>query len=58
MCACGCFLVAGILATIAWCAIHGLWLPVAALVLALGAVGWWGSRLRKKTAETRKRPGG
>jgi hypothetical protein len=58
MCACGCFLVAGILAAIAWCVIHRLWLPVAALVLALGAVGWLGSWLRKKTAETRKRPGG
>jgi hypothetical protein len=49
MCACGCFLLAGVIAALAYCVLHGLW-PLAAVVVALAClIGWLGAKTMKKT---------
>jgi hypothetical protein len=48
VCACGCFLVAGILAAIVYCVIHALWLPLAGLIVFAAVIGWFGQTFNKK----------
>jgi hypothetical protein len=50
LCACGCFLLAAIVAALAWCILHGLWWAVAGIVIVTGLIGWFA----RKTAVARK----
>jgi hypothetical protein len=52
MCACGCFLIAAIVAGLVYCAMHGLWLAGAAILLVAALTGWFG----KKAAASRNPP--
>jgi len=47
MCACGCFFVVLAIAGLAWCVIHGLWLPAALIVILTAASGWAATRIRR-----------
>jgi hypothetical protein len=53
MCACGCFLIAGIIAALVYCVIHALWIPAAVVVIFAAGIGWLG----KKAAGSRKPTG-
>lgn len=49
MCACGCFLVVALVAALAFCIMHQMWLPAAGVV-ALGClVGWLGAKAMRKS---------
>jgi membrane protease YdiL (CAAX protease family) len=50
VCACGCFLLAGILAALIYCVMHGLWLLAVAVFLVAVVLGW----LAKKTGGSPK----
>lgn len=45
MCACGCFLLVGVVAALVYCVMHGLWLLGLAVIVVAGVLGW----LAKKT---------
>jgi hypothetical protein len=45
MCACGCFVVAALVAAIVYGVLHGLWLMVAAAVLLAIVFGWFGKKI-------------
>jgi len=49
MCACGCLLVLGIGAALAFCIMHQLWLPAAGVVALGGLVSWLGYKSMKKS---------
>jgi hypothetical protein len=40
MCACGCFLLAALVAALIYCVMHGLWLLAAAVLIVSGVLGW------------------
>jgi hypothetical protein len=44
MCACGCFLIAAIIAAIVYFVIHALWLPVVGLLIFAALIGWLGKK--------------
>jgi hypothetical protein len=44
MCPCGCFLLAGVAAALAYCVIHGLWLPAAGVVGLAALIGFLGAK--------------
>jgi hypothetical protein len=44
MCACGCFLIVGVAAGIAYCVIHALWLPAGLIVAAAALTGWFAKK--------------
>jgi len=44
MCACGCFFVLLAIAGLAWCVVHGLWLPAALILILTVAIAWAGKR--------------
>lgn len=50
MCACGCFLVAAIVAGLVYTVMHGLWLATAGIVVLAALIGWFG----KKAADARR----
>lgn len=52
MCACGCFLVAAIVAGLAYTVMHGMWLGTAGIVVVAAVIGWFG----KKAAAARRPP--
>ena len=52
MCACGCFLIGGIIAAMIYFILHALWLPLAGLIVFSALIGWFG----KKAAAARKPP--
>jgi hypothetical protein len=41
LCACGCFLLAAIVAALVYCVLHALWWAVAGIVLFTGLIGWF-----------------
>lgn len=45
MCACGCFVLAAVIAALVYAAIHGLWLMVAAVLLVAALLGWLGKKM-------------
>jgi hypothetical protein len=47
MCACGCFLVLLAIAGLAWCVIHGLWLPAALIVIFTAAIAWAATKIHR-----------
>ncbi len=49
MCACGCFLVAGLAAAFVFCVMHGLWLLAGGVVAVAALVGWLGAKAMKKS---------
>jgi hypothetical protein len=49
MCACGCFLVLGFAAALAFCIMHRLWIPAAGVVTLAGLVGWLAAKAMKKS---------
>ena len=42
MCACGCFVLAAVVAALVYTVMHGMWLAVAVVVLVAGLLGWLG----------------
>ena len=44
MCACGCFLVAAIVAGLVYTVMHGMWLATAGIVVLAGLIGWFGRK--------------
>jgi hypothetical protein len=44
MCACGCFLLAALVAAFVYFVMHGLWLGAAAVLFFAGALGWLGRK--------------
>jgi hypothetical protein len=50
VCACGCFLLAALVAAFVYCVMHGLWLLAAAVLLLSALLGWLG----KKTIQSPK----
>ena len=48
MCACGCFLLAAIVSALAYCVMHGMWLPAAAVLAFAAALGWLGRKTFSK----------
>lgn len=47
MCACGCFLLAGFVAALVFCIMHGLWLIAAGVIALAGLIGWLGAKSMK-----------
>jgi hypothetical protein len=45
MCACGCFVLAAVIAALAYTVIHGLWLAAIGVVLVAALLGWLGRRM-------------
>ena len=49
MCACGCFLLAGLTAALVFCVLHGLWLMAAGVVALAAVTGWLGAKAMKRS---------
>ncbi len=49
MCACGCFLLAGLTGALVFSVMHGLWLMAAGVVAVAALVGWLGAKAMKKS---------
>ena len=45
MCACGCFLLAAVIAALVYSVMHGLWLLAAGVLLVAGLIGWLGRKM-------------
>jgi membrane protein implicated in regulation of membrane protease activity len=45
MCACGCFVLAAVIAALVYTVMHGLWLAAVGVVLVAGLLGWLGRRM-------------
>jgi membrane protein implicated in regulation of membrane protease activity len=45
MCACGCLILAGVVATLVYAVMHGLWLLVAAAVAVSLLIAWLGRKM-------------
>ena len=45
MCACGCFVLAAVIAALVYSVMHGLWLPATAVLLVTGLIGWLGRKM-------------
>ncbi len=54
MCACGCLVLVGLVAAVAYCVVHGLWIVAAGVVVLAGVLGWLGVKAMRKT----EKPGG
>jgi membrane protease YdiL (CAAX protease family) len=52
MCACGCFIVAAVLAALVYSVMHGLWAIAAGVLIMAIVLGWFG-----KKAAGRRKPG-
>ncbi|HEX4133449.1 MAG TPA: hypothetical protein VHY84_02410 [Bryobacteraceae bacterium] len=44
MCACGCLVLVAVVAALVYCAMHGLWLIGAAVLLFAALIGWLGKK--------------
>jgi hypothetical protein len=44
MCACGCFLIAAIVAGLIYTVMHGMWMTAAGVLVAAGLIGWFGKK--------------
>jgi len=42
MCACGCFVLAAVIAALVYTVMHGLWVATAGVVLVAALLGWLG----------------
>ena len=42
MCACGCFVLAAVIAALVYTFMHGMWLALVAVVLVTALLGWLG----------------
>jgi hypothetical protein len=49
MCACGCFLLAGLAGALLFCIVHGLWLMAAGVVALAALIGWLGAKAMRKS---------
>jgi membrane protein implicated in regulation of membrane protease activity len=45
MCACGCFVLAAVIAALVYTVMHGLWLAAIAVLLFTAALGWLGRKM-------------
>ena len=45
MCACGCFVLAAVIAALVYSVMHGLWLLAIAVLLATALIGWLGRKM-------------
>jgi Flp pilus assembly protein TadB len=45
MCACGCFLLAAVVAALVYTVVHGLWLLTVAVLVAAVLIGWFGKKM-------------
>ena len=50
MCACGCFVLAAVIAALVYTVMHGLWLAAAGVVLVAGLLGWLGRKMARGKA--------
>jgi hypothetical protein len=48
MCACGCFVLAAVIAALVFAIMHGLWLMAIAVMIAAAALGWLGRKMFQK----------
>jgi threonine/homoserine/homoserine lactone efflux protein len=48
MCACGCLVLAGIVAALVYTIMHGLWLLTAVVLLIAAVLGWLARRMFKE----------
>jgi hypothetical protein len=44
MCACGCFVMAAVIAALVYAVLHGLWFAAIAVLLFAGLLGWLGRK--------------
>ena len=45
MCACGCFVLAAVIAALIYSVMHGLWLLAIAVLFVTGLIGWLGRKM-------------
>jgi O-antigen/teichoic acid export membrane protein len=45
MCACGCFIVAALIAVVVYGVMHGLWLIVGGAILVACVLAWFGKKM-------------
>jgi len=45
MCACGCFVLAAVIAALVYSVMHGLWLLTIAVLVVTGLIGWLGRKM-------------
>jgi hypothetical protein len=45
MCACGCFVLAAVIAALVYSVMHGLWLLAIAVLVVAGLIGWLGRKM-------------
>jgi hypothetical protein len=45
MCACGCFLLAAVVAALVYTVMHGLWLLTVAVLIVAALIGWFGKKI-------------
>jgi hypothetical protein len=45
MCACGCFVLAAVIAALVYTVMHGMWLAAAGVVLVAALLGWLGRNM-------------
>jgi hypothetical protein len=50
MCACGCFVLAVVIAALVYTVIHGLWLAAIGVVLVAALLGWLGTKMARGKA--------
>lgn len=50
MCACGCFVLAAVIAALVYTVMHGLWLAAAGVALLAGLLGWLGRKMAQGKA--------
>jgi hypothetical protein len=48
MCACGCLVLAGIVAALAYTVVHGLWLLTAVMLVFAAVLGWLTRKMLKE----------
>lgn len=56
MCACGCFLLAAVVAALVYTVMHGLWLLTAAVLIVAALIGWFGKKMASHQKRTQRTP--
>jgi membrane protein implicated in regulation of membrane protease activity len=54
MCACGCFVLAAVIAALVYGVMHGLWLLVAAVLVLSCVLAWFGQKMTSARKRTQK----
>jgi hypothetical protein len=51
MCACGCFVLAAVIAGLVYTVMHGMWLAAVGVALVAGLLGWLGGKMVRGRAQ-------